>query len=428
MGSVAAVRSTHDQTLVAAMSVARRWMSDAARLVDLFVVGVVALLSLADVASTANTTEDWQRPVDALAYVLVIAGSVSLYWRRRAPIVMLAFVTAVLVTMYLREYGAFLSVLGLPALYAVACHEEHRRRGWWAIGISSTCLVVAACVSVLDRPEGFDFITLVSMVGFLAGAVAAGVIIRNRERIFVDTERRAAQAEADRLAEAERAVVRERSRIAREMHDVVAHSMSVIAVQAAAGREVVHSNPDKAAEVFERIETVGREALAELRRMLGVLRETGDEETALTPQPGIADIAAAVEQSSKSGVTTTLVVDDRQRPLAPGVELAAYRIVQEALTNVRKHAGAAASATVHITYEPQALVIEVSDDGRGAVTSLSHSGGGHGLIGMRERVEIYGGELTSGPRPGGGFVVRAELPVASDTAAATETHAAKGAS
>jgi signal transduction histidine kinase len=116
------------------------------------------------------------------------------------------------------------------------------------------------------------------------------------------------------------------------------------------------------------------------------------------------------------------------RPLAPGVELAAYRIVQEALTNVRKHAGAAASATVRITYEPQALMIEVIDDGRGAVSSLTNSGGGHGLIGMRERVEIYGGELTSGPRPGGGYAVRAVLPVVNDTVPAIEPHATKGAS
>src|SRR5262245_17357147 len=114
------------------MNAARRWFSDVARLVDLLVVMVVALLAVADVASTSGT-EGWQRPADALAYVLVLAGSISLYWRRRAPILVLAFVTAVIVAMYLREYGAFLSVLGLPALYAVAAHEEHRRRAWWAM-------------------------------------------------------------------------------------------------------------------------------------------------------------------------------------------------------------------------------------------------------------------------------------------------------
>ena len=329
---------------------------------------------------------------------------------------MLAIVTAVLVTMYLREYGAFLSVLGLPALYAVAAHEEHRRRAWWAMVVACVALMLAASVSVLDTEDGFAYFTALSMVAFLAAAIAAGVLIRNRERIFVDTERRAAAAEADRLAEAERAVASERSRIAREMHDVVAHSMSVIAVQAAAGREIVHANPDKAAEVFARIESVGRESLAELRRMLGVLRDTGDGDASLSPQPGIADIAAAVAQSSASGVATELVVDGRQRDLAPGIELAAYRIVQEALTNVRKHAGRTASATVRISYEPHALVVEVTDDGSGAATSLSGIGSGHGLIGMRERVEIYGGEFTSGPRPGGGYAVRAVLPIVNDDA------------
>ena len=181
------------------------------------------------------------------------------------------------------------------------------------------------------------------------------------------------------------------------MHDVVAHSMSVIAVQAAAGREIVHDNPDKAAEVFARIETVGRESLAELRRMLGVLRGADGGGAALSPQPGIADIAAAVAQSSAGGVRAELVIDGHERPLPPGIELAAYRIVQEALTNVRKHAGRTASATVRISYERHTLGVEVTDDGRGAATSLSRTGSGQGLIGMRERVEIYGGEFTSGP-------------------------------
>jgi signal transduction histidine kinase len=209
-------------------------------------------------------------------------------------------------------------------------------------------------------------------------------------------------------------VASERRRIAREMHDVVAHSMSVIAVQAAAGREIVHANPDKAAEVFARIESVGRESLAELRRMLDVIRDTGDGDASLTPQPGIADIAHAVAQSSDGGVATQLVVEGRQRPLAPGVELTAYRIVQEALTNVRKHAGRTATATVRISYGAHELVVTVTDDGRGAATALSGIGAGQGLIGMRERVEIYGGEFSSGPRPAGGYAVRAVLPIASD--------------
>jgi signal transduction histidine kinase len=396
------------------MSLTRRWAPDPRVLVDLLVAAVVAVLSVVDIASASDVGLPGRRPADGLAFALVIAGSLSLIWRRRTPVAVLAIVTAVLAVVYLREYGALLSVLGLPALYAVAAHEERRVLAWWVIVISSVVLVITASVSVLDTDDGFSYLTALSMLAFLAAAVAAGVLIRNRERIFVDTERRAAAAEADRLAEAERAVASERRRIAREMHDVVAHSMSVIAVQAAAGREIVHGDPDKAAEVFARIESVGRESLAELRRMLDVIRDTGDGDASLTPQPGIADIAHAVAQSSDGGVATQLVVEGRQRPLAPGVELTAYRIVQEALTNVRKHAGRTATATVRISYGAHELVVTVTDDGRGAATALSGIGAGQGLIGMRERVEIYGGEFSSGPRPAGGYAVRAVLPIASD--------------
>jgi signal transduction histidine kinase len=381
-------------------------------LLDLVLAGVVAVLAVFEVASASAEALPGERVADAFAYALVIAGSVSLVWRRRTPIAVLAIVSTVLATFWLGGYGALLSVLGLPALYAVAAHAERRRRAWWALGIASVGMQVVASVSVLNRPGGFAFLEALSVAAFLIAAIAAGVIMRNRERIFVDTERRAALAEADRVAEAERAVVRERSRIAREMHDVVAHSMSVVAVQAAAGREIVHADPDKAAEVFARIEAVGRESLTELRRMLGVLRDASDQEASLSPQPGITDIAAAVAQSSAIGVTTEMVVDGRQHALAPGIELAAFRIVQEALTNVRKHAGSSASAVVRISYEPHALVVEVTDDGRGAASSLAKTGTGQGLIGMRERVEIYGGQFTSGPRRGGGYSVRATLPIA----------------
>ncbi len=393
------------------MGVTRRWAPEPRLLVDLVVAAVIAVLSVAEVASTSAEASPWERTADGFAYALVIAASVSMVWRRRTPIVVLAIVTTVLVTLWLRGHGALLSVLGLPALYAVAAHGEHRRRAWWALVVVFFVLLLAASASVLDRPDGFAYLTALSMAAFLIAAVAAGVVIRNRERIFVDTERRAAEAEADRLAEAERAVVRERSRIAREMHDVVAHGMSVVAVQAAAGREIVHTNPDKAAEVFARIEAVGRESLTELRRMIGVLRDNADHNASLSPQPGITDIAAAVAQSSATGVATELVIDGRERAVAPGIGLAAFRIVQEALTNVRKHAGGSASATVRISYETDVLVVEVTDDGRGAVTTLSGVGTGHGLIGMRERVEIYGGEFTSGPRAGGGYAVSAILPI-----------------
>lgn len=277
--------------------------------------------------------------------------------------------------------------------------------------MAGPAIFAAASVSVLDRPDGYDINSAASMSSFILGVSAFGLIIRNRQRIFADSEERAAAAEADRHAGAQRAVSEERSRIAREMHDVVAHGMSVIAVQAAAAQEIVHTDPDKAAEVMGRIENVGRESLNELRRMLGVLRQ-GDDDTAasLTPQPSLADVGAAVTQSTCAGVDTTLVVIGDARELAPGIGLTAFRIVQEALTNVLKHAGSNASATVTIAYGRSSVTIEIVDDGRGAVSSLSEAGGGNGLIGMRERVDIYGGELSAGPRTGGGYAVRAVLP------------------
>lgn len=380
-------------------------------LVDGAVALLVGVLSVADAASASAERLPGERPADGLAYALVVLAGISLVWRRRAPVGVLVVVTAAVAAYWLRDHGAFLSALGLPALFATAAHAEHRARAWVVMPAAVVVLMVSASFGLLDDPDGYQYLTALSMFGFLVGAIAAGLVVRNRERIFVDTERRAAEAEADRLAEAERAVAKERSRIAREMHDVVAHSMSVVAVQAAAGREIVHADPDKAARVFARIEAVGRESLTELRRMLGVLREVGDESPSLVPQPGVAEIAEAVEQSNAAGVATQLIVNGHQRPLPAGVELTAFRIVQEALTNVRKHAGRPATATVSIDYAPDAVVLEIVDDGRGAATSMSSLGAGHGLLGMRERVEIYGGTLSAGPRPGGGFAVRASLPL-----------------
>ena len=389
----------------------RGWLARPQAATDVAVVVVVLALAVADLAA-AGSDDSTERGADWLAYGLAGVGAVSLWWRRRAPVAVLAVVVAVLTAVYMREYGAFLSVVGLPAIYAVAAHDDHRQRAWSAMVLASVVLLVAASFSLLDTDDGFNYFALISMASFLAAAMVAGVVVRNRQRTFADTERRAAIAEADRAVEAERAASRERSRIAREMHDVLAHSMSVIAVQAAGGKEIARTDPDRAVEVFGRIEAVGRESLAELRRMLGVLRDEPAGGPALTPQPGLADIAAIVEQSTAAGVATELVVDGSPRDLAPGIELAAFRIVQEALTNVRKHAGRTARSTVRIGYRPDELLLEVVDDGRGAASGLATAGTGHGLIGMRERVEVYGGEMSCGPRAGGGYAVRVRLPAA----------------
>ena len=205
-------------------------------------------------------------------------------------------------------------------------------------------------------------------------------------------------------------MIDERARIARELHDVVAHGVSAIAVvQAQGGGRLVRSDPEEAEDAFATIERTGRQALVELRRLLGMLRVT-DEQRVLAPQPGVARLGALVDDVRKAGLPVELVVDGDVATLPPGVDVSAYRIVQEGLTNALKHAGPA-RARVHVRYLPRAVEVEVTDDGRGgAIVVAGNDGGGQGLIGMRERVSLYGGRLEAGGRPSGGYAIRARLP------------------
>ncbi len=398
-----------------ALRATRKWAQDPNLQVDALFAALVAVLTVVE-ASSADADLGGQE-ADLFAYATILIGAASLLFRRRFPLTVLVIVSTVLALFYARDGSDFLAILGVSPFYAVGAHSSKRPQAFVATMVVGAALMVVASVSILDTPTGYDTAGAISMASFLTTATVVGVLVRNRQRIFAATEQRAELAEADRDAEAERAVARERSRIAREMHDVVAHGMSVIAVQAAAAQEIVHTNPDKAAEVLNRIENVGRESLTEMRRMLGVLRDSDDDAAAasLAPQPSLDDVNAAVARSADAGVATDLIITGQERELPPGIELAAFRIVQEALTNVLKHAGPMASASVTINYGPDALTVEIVDDGRGSVSSLSDVGGGNGLIGMRERVEIYGGELAAGPRTGGGYRIRAALPT-DDTA------------
>ena len=227
-------------------------------------------------------------------------------------------------------------------------------------------------------------------------------------RTLVERAQRAAhlQERADRLArEQEVAVAGERARIARELHDVIAHSVSVMTVQAGAARLLLEEDPSRAREPLVSVEETGRQALAEMRRLLGILRAE-DQPAALAPQPGVADISPLVEQLRAAGLPVDVVIDGDPRALPPGIDLVAYRVVQEALTNALKHAGAA-RAEVSIRYGATALEVSVVNDGHVA----SNGGGGHGIVGMRERVALYGGAFEAGPRRGGGYSVRARLPL-----------------
>jgi len=232
-------------------------------------------------------------------------------------------------------------------------------------------------------------------------AAGLGFVVRARSQRAERSESRVVELEAEREA-----VLREeRARIARELHDVIAHSMSVIVVQAGAAEPLVAESPAHAQEALRSIRSTASDALGEMRRLLGILREQGDE-LSLAPQPSVAALEPLLAQARGGGLDVRLRVEGEPRPLAPGLDVAAYRIVQEALTNTRKH-GRASSADVALRYTPAAVEIEVLDDGAGGHASEN---GGHGIVGMRERVGLYGGTLEVGPRPAGGFGVRAVLP------------------
>ena len=234
-----------------------------------------------------------------------------------------------------------------------------------------------------------------------------GRTIRARREAAAALAERAAVAEAGRQAHAEQAVAEERRRIARELHDVVAHHVSVIGVMATGAKRVLKIDPESAEQALGTIEMTSRTTLRELRRLLFLLRVESDDDTQLSPQPGLDGIRTLIDQVREAGLPATLRVEGEPLELDPGVALTAYRIVQEALTNTLKHAGQA-TAEVRMTFGPQLLTIEVFDTGSGPKGS---DASGHGLLGMRERVAVYGGTLRTGPRPGGGFRVYAKIPV-----------------
>lgn len=241
-------------------------------------------------------------------------------------------------------------------------------------------------------------------------------VIGHRKQRLIDLEERASRAEAALATAARLAVVQERTRIAREMHDIVAHGMSTISVQAAAGQVVAPQDLDRAVAIFASIEDTGREALIEMRRMLGVLRDGGGRTGEFSPQPSLRNLDDAIDHCVLAGLPVELSTTGEPRRLAPGIELAGYRIIQEALTNSLKHGGDATVAFISVHYGPEEVSITITDTGRGAVSSLSSTGGGNGLLGMRERVDAYQGDFTAGPKPGGGYEVRARLPMRTPTA------------
>lgn len=343
-------------------------------------------------------------PPPAWAYALVAAQCAPLVVRRRWP-----FVASLVVGLLTAAYGLTdlpdpaIPYAGVVAFYTVAAHAS-RLQARAAAGIAA---VVIAVVFVIDWGAA-DLEDLAVIVLVFATAWLLGDGARTRRERAAELEERAATLERSRAAEAEAAVVAERNRIARDMHDVVAHHVSTMVVLAEAGPVAVGRDSVAATAAFDQIGTAGKQALAEMRRLLGVLR--ADAEAPLTPQPGAEAIPDLVEGVRAAGMDVHLAVTGDPSDLPGAVDTSAYRLVQEALTNALRHAGPA-HVRVEVRYAPDGLEVSVVDDGLGG-GPLPDQGAGHGLTAMAERVAYVGGSLDVGPRPEGGWAVRAHLPTA----------------
>ena len=345
-------------------------------------------------------------PADAVSVVATAVAGLALGWRRTRPVpAFVAFVSGCLVVTLTGHYIGLLSVVLLLSLYSLAAHGG-RRTG--LVGLASS-VVVFICLALLDVPD-LGRTDLLQACALLVAAWAVGDVIRSRRSEQAERLSAARQEAATAREQAARAVVEERLRIARELHDVVAHSMALIAVQAGVGGHVIRSDVDAAERALEVIAETSRQALTQTRAMLGLLREHGPGPVS-APVHSLDDLDALVDGLHGAGLDVSLTVDGVRRGLPPEVQLTVYRVVQESLTNVLKHSGST-RAQVGVTYGDDAVDVEVRDSGRGGRTPLpgSAADGGHGLLGLTERARSIGGSLVYGAKDGEGFRVTAHLP------------------
>jgi signal transduction histidine kinase len=375
------------------------WLRRHPRLVD----GVLAAALGIPALAPAIATGDYR-------LVLVTLGlAIPVVFRRDYPVAAFAIAIAVgglqvLLGIHVTPVDAAILVL----LYTLAAYSRRRI----SVAGLAICLIGSAAAVARWAPPymGLSHWISVGLVAFAGSSLAAWVLgdsMRYRRGYYAALEDRAARLERERDAQAQIAAAAERARIARELHDVIAHNVSVMVVQADGASYALDSSPERARQALGAIASTGRTALAEMRRMLGVLR-SDDDTTGVVPLPGIEQLGELLEQTRASGLAVSFTVQGVPGPLPGGLALAAYRIIQESLTNTRKHGGPQASAQVLLRYCEDVMMLQITDDGRGAAEA---DGAGHGLTGMRERVALYHGTLHAGPRPGGGYQVTARLPV-----------------
>ncbi|NBE95871.1 sensor histidine kinase [Nonomuraea sp. KC401] len=384
---------------------------DRTRFHDTVLAGVVAAASVALFVlyehgrlASGDLAVDGVREPDPLGALLVLLACAPVAVRRRWPLA--ALCAGLVPETLLTGFGYSTGVPGLSGL--VLLYSVASNRGLaMALGGLLAAVLAYALGAAAGPPSATTLSDHVVVAMVLISVWGAGRSLRLRRAYMEELRGRAARLERARAADTRAARAEERSRIARELHDVVAHHVSVMTVQAAAARKVLSSDPGLAGEALTAIEHTGRMAMSEMRNIVGVLRT--DARAELGPQPGMEDLPALIEQMREAGLPTRLVIEGEPPPLPAGVDLAAYRLVQEGLTNSLRHAGAGAKAVVTVRHAPHELDVRVADDGRGAAGAPGRPG--HGLVGIRERVALYGGILSVGPLPGGGFEVRARFPL-----------------
>jgi signal transduction histidine kinase len=381
------------------------WLRARPLVADGLLAGLLAAVSLVTLWYVWDECEDGCDP-PAVAAGLVLATTLPLVWRRRHPLTV-GLVTGLATAAYgfarYPDLAMPIAIGGVVGMYSVAAWGGRRA------AVVSGWIAVVVLVIVLSLPRADSDVVDAAFVSLLlAGAWVLGDRARVQRALAAELAERAARLEREQAAEARRAVAEERTRIARELHDVVAHHVSMMVVQAEAGPVAVERDPARAAGAFEAIAATGRQALVEMRRLLGVLRGDGEPAPSLAPQPGLAQVPSLVEQVGRAGLEVELVVEGQETPLPAGIDLSAYRIVQEALTNAIRHGGEG-RARVLVRYGERDLDLRVWNEGRPAQGDGSPSG--RGLLGMQERAHLFGGELRAGPAPEGGFTVHARLPI-----------------
>jgi signal transduction histidine kinase len=394
-----------------------RWNAVRSRLPRLDPLLADGLLALVAAGLSLAQLQGFPSPRDrsALNIALVLLQTLPLVFRRRAPFTVFAVVAvAVAVQGILELRGPLFAFLALNlALYSLAAYGDHRL-AVRAVAVWACLLTVRLGYLIVTRSPHVTIAGLRDVVDdyvLLAAAWTLGEGVRQRRLHAAELEDRAARLEREREEKARQAATQERLRIARELHDVVAHSLSVIGVQAGAARLVLDADPHptRAREAVAAIEATANQAMTEMRRALGILRATEPSGVTLAPLPGLGQLPALLDQLRSAGLPVDLTLTGEPRPVATSIDLSLYRIVQEALTNALKHASAS-HAEVVVCYQAHDITVEVTDDGRGPAPAAERSEG-TGTIGMRERVALFGGELRVGPRPQGGYAVRVCLPI-----------------